>query len=87
MSKCTHKIIGTYSKTEIENVISEWVTGNNAIRNREILCLRYIDGLTYEEIAEEVDVSYVTVKCVVSFWYPTIQRVLDERIFEQLQVQ
>lgn len=42
-----------YSRTEIVNAIDEYIVGTKyAERNRIILKLRYIDGYTYEQIAE-----------------------------------
>lgn len=41
-----------YSKSEIENGIDEWIIGRNAKRNRLILKLKLIDGLSYTEACE-----------------------------------
>ena len=46
-----------YGKTEITNLIEEWVVGRNAKRDRDILLARFIDGATYERIADALDVS------------------------------
>ena len=46
----TNKFDGL-SYSEIKAIINEWVIGRNAERDREILCLWLLDGLTYEEIA------------------------------------
>ena len=43
-----------YSKTEIENGIDEWIIGRNGKRNRLILKMKLIDGLSYTEIANEL---------------------------------
>lgn len=40
-----------YSRTELENGINEWIVGRNAERNRLILKLKLIDGLSYLEIS------------------------------------
>lgn len=40
-----------YSRTELENGINEWIVGRNAERNRLILKLKLINGLSYLEIA------------------------------------
>lgn len=40
-----------YSRSELENGINEWIVGRNAERNRLILKLKLIDGLSYLEIA------------------------------------
>lgn len=46
----------------IEN---EVVACRNAARNRAILRLRYIAGMTFEQIAEEIDVAPITVSRVI----------------------
>lgn len=45
------------SKTEICRMIDEWIVGRNAERDRKILKRRLVDGLTYEQLAEEFDMS------------------------------
>lgn len=45
------------SKTQICCLIDEWVIGRNAERDRKILKRRLVDGLTYEQLAEEFDMS------------------------------
>lgn len=44
-----------YSRTELENGINEWIVGRNAERNRLILKLKLIDGLSYVEIANRLN--------------------------------
>lgn len=46
-----------YSRTELENGINEWIVGRNAERNRYILKLKLIDGLSYVEIANVLNTS------------------------------
>lgn len=53
------------SRTEIENLIDEYVVGRNAERDRNIMKRRLIDGLTYERLAEEFDLSTVHIKEIV----------------------
>ena len=53
------------SRTDIESLIDEWVIGRNAERNRAILKRRLIDGITYEKLAEEFDMSVRQVKTIV----------------------
>lgn len=54
------------SRTEIENIIDEWIVCcSNAKRNRDIMKLRYIDGLTFEQISEVVELSVVQTKNIV----------------------
>lgn len=50
-------LLESMGRTEIESIIDEWVIGRNAERNRAILKRRLIDGITYERLAEEFDLS------------------------------
>lgn len=43
-----------YTNTEVQNIIDEWI---HSKKDREILHLRLIDGLTIEELAERFDRS------------------------------
>ena len=54
-----------YSRSEIEAAIDEWVVGRNAERNREILYRRLVDGITYEALAEEFDMSVRQIKRII----------------------
>lgn len=55
-----------YSRTQIELLIDEWIVGmNHAERNRRIMYRKEIDGLTFEELGEEFDLSTVQVKNIV----------------------
>lgn len=45
------------SKSEWERLIDEWIVGRNAERNRKMLKRRLLDGITYERLAEEFDMS------------------------------
>lgn len=53
------------SKSEIEHLIDEWITGKNAERNRKIMKRRLIDGVYYEPLAEEFGLSVRQVKNIV----------------------
>ena len=44
-----------YSRTDLENGINEWIVGRNAERNRYILKLKLIDGLSYLAIANKLN--------------------------------
>lgn len=54
-----------YSRTEIETAITEWIVGKNAERDRRILYRRLIDGICYEPLAEEFDMSVRQIKRIV----------------------
>ena len=50
------------SRTEIEHAIDEWIFNE---RNRKILKRRLLDGITYENLAEEFDMSVRQIKKIV----------------------
>ena len=54
-----------YTAFDIENAIDMYIVGKNAERNRQILKSRFIDGLTYEKLAEKYDLSVSHVKFIV----------------------
>ena len=53
------------SSDELEKLIDTWIIGRNAKRDREILKLKLIDGLTFERLAETVELSDRRVKDIV----------------------
>lgn len=50
------------SRTEVSLLIDEWIFNE---RNRHILKRRMLDGITYEKLAEEFDLSVQQVKSIV----------------------
>lgn len=54
-----------WSRTEICILIDEWIVGRNAERDRAILKRRLVDGLTYERLAEEFDMSVRQISNIV----------------------
>lgn len=54
-----------HSRSEIEAGIDEWIVGRNAERNRMILKRRLCDGVTYDMLAEEFELSVRQVKNIV----------------------
>ena len=52
-------------RTEIEFAIDEWIIGKNAERDRTIIRRRLIDGITFERLAEEQEMSVSQVKRIV----------------------
>ena len=54
-----------YSRTELTEAIDEWIIGRNALRDREILKSRLIDGLTFDRLAEMYDMSPRQIKTIV----------------------
>ncbi len=59
-----HTIDGK-SASEISLLIDEHIVGRKAKRNREIMKSRFIDGLTFEELAEKYDLSTTMIKNIV----------------------
>ena len=51
-----------YSRTEITEAIDEWILNE---RNRRVLYRRLIDGITFERLAEEFDMSVRQIKRIV----------------------
>lgn len=54
-----------YSRSELDRLIDEWIIGRNAERDRKILRRRLFDGVTYDRLAEEFDLSVRQVKNIV----------------------
>ena len=50
------------SASQISHLIDEWILNE---RNRAILKRRLIDGITFERLAEEFDLSVTQIKTVV----------------------
>lgn len=51
-----------YSRSEIEQAIDEWILNE---KYRQIMKRRLIDGITYERLAEEFDMSTSQIKRIV----------------------
>lgn len=54
-----------YSRSEIEKLTDEWIVGRNAERDRKILKRRLLDGITFDRLAEEFELSVRQVKNIV----------------------
>ncbi|MCM1328853.1 MAG: hypothetical protein NC253_05365 [Ruminococcus sp.] len=50
------------SRSELSAVIDEWILNE---RNRNILKRRLLDGICYEPLAEEFDLSVTQVKSII----------------------
>lgn len=51
-----------YSNSQMKAIIEEWL---HSERDREILARRLIDGITFERLAEEFDMSVRQIKNIV----------------------
>ena len=54
-----------YSRTQIETAIDGCIVGKNAERYGKILKRRLIDGICFEPLAEEFDLSVIQIKRIV----------------------
>jgi DNA-directed RNA polymerase specialized sigma24 family protein len=53
------------SRSDIERLMHEWLIGPNAERDRAILARRLFDGITFERLAEEFEMSVRQTKQIV----------------------
>lgn len=54
------------SRTELNNLIDEYVIGKNAIRDREIMKDRLIDGFSYYDLSEKYNLSLTALKYIIN---------------------
>ena len=52
-------------KSELDALIEQWIIGKNAERDRAILRRRLFDGITFEKLAEEFELSVRQTKAIV----------------------
>ena len=63
------------SRSEWENLIDQWIIGyQNCKRDREILKRRLLDGVCFEPLAEEFQMSVRQIKNIV---YDSKQKLFD----------
>lgn len=67
-----------FSKSEWESIIDEWIIGKNAQRDRQILKRRLLDGVCFEPLAEEFEMSTRQVQRIVYKNMQVIVRHLDK---------
>ena len=51
-----------YTNSRMREVIGEYI---HSERDRNLLIRRYVDGITYEKLAEEFDISVAQVKRII----------------------
>lgn len=54
-----------FSKSQIDALIDEWIIGKNAERDRKIIRRRLFDGIIFESLADEFDLSVSQIKNIV----------------------
>lgn len=64
--------IENVTRSELEHLIDEYVIGFKAERNRVVMKRRLCDGVTFEKIAEETDMSVRQIKKIVYDIQPII---------------
>lgn len=57
--------IKNVTRSQLNTLIEEYVVGFKAERNRQLMKRRLCDGLTFEELAEEADMSVMQVKNII----------------------
>lgn len=57
--------ISDYSRSQLEYLMDEWIIGKNGKRNKEILKLALLDGISQERIAEEYDMSVRQIQNII----------------------
>lgn len=62
-----------HGRQDYERVIDLWVRSE---RDRRALKRKYLDGICYERIAEELDISRRTVQNIVTRWKKVIEQKL-----------
>ena len=56
------------SRSDIDALIENWIIGKNAQRDRDLIRRRLFDGITFERLAEEFDLSVRQTKNIVYKW-------------------
>lgn len=70
------------SCSEWNAIIDEWVFNE---RNRSILKRRMLDGLTYEKLAEEFDMSVRQIKKIVKTeTQQLVDKILEKKIVQKM---
>ena len=64
-----------HTAPEVEAAIDIYIIGRHAERNRKIVKRRLIDGVIYEDLAEEFELSDIQVKRIV---YKAVNKLLGK---------
>ena len=54
-----------YTRSDIIFAINEYIVGRNAERDRKVMYRRLVDGICYEPLAEEFDMSVSQIKRII----------------------
>lgn len=72
MAKAKVRELESISKDELIFLIEQNVVGRNAERNRAILCRKLVDGIKFEKVAEEFEMSDRQIKNIVYRYFDKI---------------
>ena len=56
------------TKSEIIRRADEMIIGRNATRNKQIVILKLVDGLKYDDIAEKFELTVRQIQNIVKKW-------------------
>lgn len=72
MAKAKVRELESISKDELTFLIEQNVVGRNAERNRAILYRKLVDGIKFEKVAEEFEMSDRQIKNIVYRYFDRI---------------
>lgn len=58
-------VLHDIGRTGLQTTIDEWIIGDHAERDRAILSRRLLDGVKFEKLSEEFDLSVRYIKTIV----------------------
>lgn len=71
-------LIRDIRRDAVEEAIYQWIIGRNAERDRAIVARKLFDGITFEQLADEFDLSVRRTKTIVYRCYDIIFRHVSE---------
>lgn len=61
-----------YSRSQIENLIEEWVIGRNSHRNKQIIRDGILEGLSLKNMSDKYGLSETRIKTVIRTFQRTV---------------
>ena len=68
-----------FDYSDMERLIDEKIVGKKSARNREILKLRFLQGMTYAEIAERMEMSDIQIGRIIHRYGDPLLIMLSKR--------
>jgi hypothetical protein len=78
MEQLRDRITGSHPRSEIQNVIDEWIIGRDGMRNRRVVETYLFDGLSVDEMIDTFHLSPQGLKKIIYPNLHTIARHLEE---------